>query len=347
MVREIRIQNYKSILDLTLELGRVNVFIGANGSGKSNILEAVVCAGASGWPLQLELLELRGVRVTDPEFMLSRFPESRSDPCEISVSAGDLATPVVVSLPFGDVDGLVADGGSERASPSLAWPLRDAGLFGFLNYTPENSALRIFQTPTQTRPLGVRGEGLFSHLKDLSRTDAGAAVLEEIGEHLALIDWFDRLEIPRDLAPGERSIRVRDRYLAEGALFDQRSANEGFLYLLFYFTLLLSPHTPRFFAIDNVDASLNPKLCLKMMREFIALTAAKGKQVILTTHNPALLDGLDLSDPEQRLFVIDRGPDGETRAHRVAAPRPLDGDAPVPLSLAFTRGYLGGLPESF
>ena len=140
---------------------------------------------------------------------------------------------------------------------------------------------------------------------------------------------------------------MRDRYLAEGALFDQRSANEGFLYLLFYFTLLISPHTPRFFAIDNVDASLNPKLCQKMMREFIELTAAKGKQVILTTHNPALLDGLDLSDDEQRLFVIDRGPDGETRAHRVAAPKPLDGDAPVPLSLAFTRGYLGGLPESF
>jgi len=37
MVKEIQITNYKSIVDLTLELGRFNVIIGTNGSGKSNI----------------------------------------------------------------------------------------------------------------------------------------------------------------------------------------------------------------------------------------------------------------------------------------------------------------------
>lgn len=41
LVREVSIQNYKSIPKLTLELGRINVLIGANGSGKSNLLEAI------------------------------------------------------------------------------------------------------------------------------------------------------------------------------------------------------------------------------------------------------------------------------------------------------------------
>ncbi|MFN3763867.1 MAG: AAA family ATPase, partial [Anaerolineae bacterium] len=41
MIRKIRIQGFKSILDAELEIGQVNVFIGANGSGKSNLLEAV------------------------------------------------------------------------------------------------------------------------------------------------------------------------------------------------------------------------------------------------------------------------------------------------------------------
>ena len=36
MIDKIRIRNYKSIVDLTLELGRVNVIIGTNGCGKSN-----------------------------------------------------------------------------------------------------------------------------------------------------------------------------------------------------------------------------------------------------------------------------------------------------------------------
>ena len=41
MLRELTIKNYKSILDHTIELGRINVFIGENGCGKTNILEAV------------------------------------------------------------------------------------------------------------------------------------------------------------------------------------------------------------------------------------------------------------------------------------------------------------------
>ena len=41
MIDSIRIRNYKSIVDLTLELGRFNVIIGTNGCGKSNILEAI------------------------------------------------------------------------------------------------------------------------------------------------------------------------------------------------------------------------------------------------------------------------------------------------------------------
>ncbi len=135
--------------------------------------------------------------------------------------------------------------------------------------------------------------------------------------------------------------------MVEGALFDQRSANEGFLFLLFYLTLFISHATPAFFAIDNVDASLNPKLVTTMIEQLVQLATEHDKQVIFTTHNPAVLDGLDLGDPEQRLFVAERGKDGATRVRRVEAPKPLEGDAPVPLSEAFVRGYLGGLPKNF
>ena len=41
MFKRLAIKNFKSIIDLTIELGRVNVFIGANGMGKSNVLEAI------------------------------------------------------------------------------------------------------------------------------------------------------------------------------------------------------------------------------------------------------------------------------------------------------------------
>ena len=166
---------------------------------------------------------------------------------------------------------------------------------GFLVYAPENSALRTFQAEGQILPLGIRGEGLFAHLKGLN-SETHRARLERIKEKLTLIDWFESFYIPDDLSPGERSIRIRDRYLPDGALFDQRSANEGFLFLLFYITLFISPETPAFFSIDNIDTSLNPKLCIALLEQLARLAKEYDKQVILTTHNPALLDGLDLHD---------------------------------------------------
>ena len=41
MIESLAIQNYRSILDLKLELGQLNVITGANGSGKSNLYKAL------------------------------------------------------------------------------------------------------------------------------------------------------------------------------------------------------------------------------------------------------------------------------------------------------------------
>jgi AAA15 family ATPase/GTPase len=87
VIREISIQNYKSIQNLELELGRVNVFIGENGAGKSNLLEAIaIASAASAGKLDNEFLASRGVRVTQPELMRSGFKKrSISRPIEIIV----------------------------------------------------------------------------------------------------------------------------------------------------------------------------------------------------------------------------------------------------------------------
>ena len=45
MIRSISIKAFKSLLEVEVTLGRVNVFIGANGSGKSNLLEAIGVLG--------------------------------------------------------------------------------------------------------------------------------------------------------------------------------------------------------------------------------------------------------------------------------------------------------------
>jgi predicted ATPase len=63
MVTKIIIESFKSLEEVEVELGLVNVFVGANGSGKSNLLEAIgVLSAAANGRVDDEALMRRGVR---------------------------------------------------------------------------------------------------------------------------------------------------------------------------------------------------------------------------------------------------------------------------------------------
>jgi predicted ATPase len=408
MFAEVQIENYKSIQSLKINLGRVNVFIGENGCGKSNILEAIALAGAAaGNKLDNEFLAPRGIRVTEPEFMRSAFDKenitkeikinfnsSSNFPLNIELQhdnqvysswhivnekiasllqdssnsehiSNEIKAAIEISLHEMTVNfvksqldnkKLDIDYDQKSIDQFIAF-VKDKALSdlsnlvsqnslrikNFLIYSPENSALRTF-AEGQVQPLGIKGEGLLKLLRVLSNN---LEKTDEIKKRLYLIDWFDDFKLSVD-SELERIIQIKDRYLdKELPYFNQRSSNEGFLFLLFYFALFISDDTPKFFAIDNIENTLNPKLCTKLIEELVGLAKKYDKQVIFTTHNPAVLDGLDLHDDEQRLFTIYRNIDGHTKAKRVYAPEPLDDDDPVPLSEAFMNGYIGGLPNNF
>ncbi len=418
MIKSVKISNFKSVQELEIELGRINVFIGENGCGKTSILEGIAMGAAAMLDrLSDEFLSSRGVRVTETGFMKSAFKKSRQREevaiglydhefgsfdirldkkekigaewkkngliigTELASTAFNSAKPISKesfikhlnneALQFAKddlseykydekvirqilnrlikkrVDELYKSGVEHHPFPEKAESIY-ANFSGnkFMLYAPENHFLRNFQEEGQIRPLGIRGEGLFRHLVELSKE--APVTFTKIAEHLSLIDWFGGMSIPSDLQFTERRIAITDRFIADTiAEFDQRSANEGFLYLLFYFTLFLSKYTPKFFAIDNIDNALNPRLCAKLVEVLAKIAKEEDKQCILTTHNPAVLDGLDLEDDEQRLFVIYRNEDGETKARRLDKPKTIKGVTPVRLSEAFVRGYLGGLPTNF
>ena len=381
MFTEVQIENYKSIQSLKIGLGRVNVFIGENGCGKSNILEAIALAGAAaGNKLDNEFLHPRGIRVTEPEFMRSAFDkENITKEIKIDLKKNNefvlsfliqnenkdysnweytlREMPEQINENWEDVEVLNLLKNDELSPNEIVFRLNQLSarssarsterlrpLKSFVIYSPENSTLRTFAEEGQVQPLGTKGEGLLKLLRVLSNTPEK---IDEIKKRLELIDWFDDFKIHQD-SDIERTIQVKDRYLDKDLpYFNQRSSNEGFLFLMFYFALFVSDDTPKFFAIDNIENALNPKLCTRLIQELVELAKKYDKQVIFTTHNPAVLDGLDLSDDEQRLFTIYRNIYGHTKAKRVYAPEPLDDDDPVLLSEAFMNGYIGGLPNNF
>ncbi|MGH1337139.1 MAG: AAA family ATPase [Aureispira sp.] len=355
MIKEIRIKNFKSVQKLKLDLGRVNVFIGANGCGKSNILEAVTFgAAAAADKLDNEFLASRGVRVTNHSMMRSSFGTIKNDN-DVNISFESPLKEMKLSLflkssdgdfpkwyPFiEEVEGLTGST-IEKMKEKLKVYSPLEYIKNFLIYAPENLALRNFKSEAQIEPLGIHGEGLFYLLTILSK-DRNKHKLKEIKQYLKLFDWFEDFQLTAQTF-GQQSLAIQDRFIhADLFEIDQRSANEGFLYLLFYLTLFISDYTPPFFAIDNIDNALNPKLCAELTKILTELAKKHEKQVLLTTHNPAILDGLDLSDEENRLFVVYRNLDGHTKVRQVEKKEIQQSGDTVKLSEAFMRGYLGGL----
>ena len=47
MIHKVRIQNFKCLRDVSVDLERFTVFVGANGSGKTSVLEAITCGRAA------------------------------------------------------------------------------------------------------------------------------------------------------------------------------------------------------------------------------------------------------------------------------------------------------------
>ena len=74
MIKTIKVESFKSLQSVELELGIVNVFVGANGSGKSNLLEAIgVLSAAADGKVNDQTLLQRGVRPGVPQLYKSAF----------------------------------------------------------------------------------------------------------------------------------------------------------------------------------------------------------------------------------------------------------------------------------
>ena len=74
MINSLHIRNFKSIADAQLEFGRVNLLVGANGSGKSNLLEAIgLYAACLGRGISADVLSAKGVRLSAARIFKSSF----------------------------------------------------------------------------------------------------------------------------------------------------------------------------------------------------------------------------------------------------------------------------------
>jgi len=389
-LREIHIKGFKSIVDQTIAFGRVNCFIGANGTGKSNVLEAIgVLSAAAAGRVDDEAIIRRGVRAGLPRVFKTSFsgipipphihleatgePDatfrvSLLNPLDAPEPAWSFkteflasgATEIVTRGPRGkkalnldETAGLAALKRVDLEPGDPASMLLKA-LQGYAIYSPNTPAMRATVPDPQMRaPVGLVGGGLAEGFAALKRT------LDEEGldDVLGLIDWVGDVSVTEAagnlLSPAvsraKHVLKFADRFMAPSRnTLTAYDASEGALYVLFAAILCLSPSSPAFFAIDNLDSALNPRLVTRLvtrLADWLRL-ANPDRQLLFTAHNPSVLDGLDLDDDEVRLFAVERNSDGHTVVRRIEVSESLRTlNAEYPLSRLWAMGHLGAVPN--
>lgn len=359
-------------MDVTLELGRLNVIVGPNGSGKTNLLEAIGLLGsAASGRVDYDTLRARGVRLGTPVLYKSALRAQKrllrtielaaeSDSASYRVGLGNPVERGTISWKYASealVEGdrelgarsarkgnfldpqqtgprevrqrIAPEEGSGLAplirsihgGGALARLLRQ--LDGYAIYAPSTPFLSAaLSEPYCKPPLGLQGGGLAEcALSVRQHPEVWRRVKEE---SFALMDWAvdARLNASSDWRalrgaphPSNVTLSLRDRYLrSETSWVSAREADDGMLFVLFLFMLLLHPAAPPLLAIDNVDRFLHPELAGRLVGriEQIVLSEPERPQLLLTAQSPAVLDALERGDERVRRFAVQRDSRGAT-----------------------------------
>jgi predicted ATPase len=329
-------RDYKSLAHAVLPLRGLTVLAGRNGSGKSNIVDALgFVADALRVNLDHALRERGGVgevlrwaskRPSSFRLSLHLEPSARYE-FEVA-SVGDWGYEVLrEEARVGDHHYRVERGSVSEASrrfsakPSpqdlfLRWVASEPGfeeLYGALasvtTYKPNPDVIRELQDPDPSPLLRRDGRNLPSVLAQLSEDQ-----LERIHAYLGrLVPGVKGVE-HKSLGPKETLWFKREWGDKKDGRFYARSMSDGTLRLL---TLLVASFQANssLVAIEEPEASLHPG-AIRGLTEAL-LEAAEEKPILVATHSPDVLDNPSI-DPDQ-VFVVEMAR-GKTRLYRLGPP---------------------------
>jgi len=315
MITSVTIRNFKNLRDQEIALEPLTVFVGANASGKTSVLEAIHLAvrAATGTPERVFGYERHC------DWLYTRGGSGDlSVACTTSGGTFTFAAAPPAGYPPQQTD-LLGKGrwGFSVSSPDgtvLEDALRPARSMVFLHMNARQLAKPSYSERTPPH-VEYDGGGLASVLAYMALNDPDGfdrlvAVMRNLIPHLRRIRFSKALvrRIEKEYVKfGDETVERRSKrgYQGDSILFDFHNANnvlahtvsEGTLMLLGLLTVLLGPSHPRILLMDDIEHGLHPLaqkslvgVLAQVMQDFPDL------QIVASAHSPYLLDQLR---PEQ------------------------------------------------
>jgi predicted ATPase len=304
-VEKIEIKGFKSIESAEIELGDLNILIGANGSGKSNLIGAFRLLERYASDRLKEHVGTQpdhflhhGSKVT-PEMSLKLTSKGQTYGLALMAGRNELV-PVNEQPPPNN------KGAAGAARTSSKGPKKSLGDLagGFVVYhfddVSDLSPAKKFADLYDNRCLRHDAANLPAFLYWMQEREPTR--FRRVQEHLRLAaPFFERIE----LAPSkinQNRIELLWRQKDSDAVFDAHSLSDGTLRLICLITLLEQPEPPDLILLDEPELGLHP-FAIGMLAEMLA-AASKRSQVIVATQSVTLLDNFE---PERVVVVENDG----------------------------------------
>lgn len=317
----ITIRGFKSIKAVeSLKLNAINVLIGANGSGKSNFLEAfslvrevlngrlrqfVVRSGGADRVLHFgsrvtEQLEV-AIHLTDSHWYKLTIEPTADDSLGLTdQSASTWQPPLSI---FDSRDQPVTVGTFFEADPWIAYHFHD---------TSRESPMKKMRNLRDNRGLRANGANLAAFLYFLQVRHPGS--YRQITRTVQLAaPFFDDFALePQVLNP--ELILLEWRHKGSDAYFNAASLSDGTLRFIALTTLLLQPEElrPPVILLDEPELGLHP-YAITLLASMVKSASVNG-QVIMATQSPTLLKHFTPND-----VIVANRVNGEAKFERLDA----------------------------
>ena len=312
MLTSITIRNFKSYKEATLPLAPLTLLIGANASGKSNAVEALRLLhwGVFHPALDLWQTHITGIRGKKEKFFyttekeiqlryildgkegsLKFYPPNEDDPRHITVTKQDI---------YLDEDAILRQLQLQKMYPKDF----NAEYFFRLceSFRTRQEYISRFQfldtIPARTRDyvdigndsLQEDAANLSAVLYRLCKDEQHKKCLLDFVKSLPeqdIVD-IDFVETPRK----EVMVRLVESFGGRERPVDADSLSDGTLRVLALAAFLLAAPAGSLLVVEELDNGIHPSRAKDLVSQMLTLARQRQVQILLTSHNPALLDAL-------------------------------------------------------
>ena len=322
----VQIRGYRSIRDATLELRPLNVLIGANGAGKSNLVSFFKMMNELMAGRLQQFVRSTGHATSNLHFGPSVTPQLDAE-LKFKTDSGDLNTYRMrlghaardtlifteeclwyrrrgyqegneVQLGPGHQETLIGNtvegnGPASRSARVFRHLLNNCRVFHFHN-TSSTSKVRNFSYIGNDHPLMPDAANLAAVLHRLELDNA--STYRRIVETVQLIAPFFAGFALKPLGPGNKDVILNWRHHESDMIFGPHQLSDGTLRAICLISLLLLPpdELPMLIVIDEPELGLHP-YALKVLASLCRSTSS-GSQILISTQSSALVSSFEPED---------------------------------------------------